>query len=269
MTGPWKRRVEIGPHVLFEGDCLEVLPTLGKVDAVVTDPPYGNANHDGDWNARLNEHRGIESKPIANDDEGGMRRVVDGMLRAIVPLMAGKASACCCFCGGGGGPRPVFAWLAERMDRDGLQFFHSVIWDKRNPGLGQRYRRQHEMMMVAHVAGQRIRWNPDRQPQPNIYSEMPPRERAHPNEKPLRMMQHFVGLHSVEGDTILDPFAGSGTTGVACVRAGRRFIGVELDPGFFDIACERIRKEMEQPRLDLPAPPRAEQAALTFGEPGE
>jgi len=98
-----RKEVIIGDCRLILGDCLEVMPGLGRVDAVVTDPPYGNSNHDGDWNARLNEHRGIESKPIANDDADGMRRVVDAALTAAVPLMAGKVSACCCFCGGGGG----------------------------------------------------------------------------------------------------------------------------------------------------------------------
>jgi hypothetical protein len=113
--GTVKHRTEtIGDCTLILGDCLQVMPTLGRVDAVVTDPPYGNSNHDGDWNARLNEHRGIESKPIANDDAEGMRRVVDAALTAAVPLMAGKVSACCCFCGGGGAAAGVR--LAGRTD---------------------------------------------------------------------------------------------------------------------------------------------------------
>ncbi len=111
-------QVIIGDCTLYRGDCLEILPTLGKVDAVVTDPPYGNANHDGDWNARLNDHRGIESKPIANDDADSMRVVVDGMLTHVAALLSKKASACCCFCGGGGGGPDRYlaglpsAWIA-------------------------------------------------------------------------------------------------------------------------------------------------------------
>ena len=108
-----RKEVIIGDCRLILGDCREVMPGLQRVDAVVTDPPYGNSNHDGDWNARLNEHRGIESKPIANDDADGMRRVVDAALTAAVPLMAGKVSACCCFCGGGGGAASS-VWLAGR-----------------------------------------------------------------------------------------------------------------------------------------------------------
>lgn len=115
---PILKEVTIGAHRLILGDCREVLPTLGKVDAVVTDPPYGNSNHDGDLNARLNEHRGLESRPIANDDAESMRVVVDAMLRSAAALMPKEASACACFCGGGGGRRPFLhgwrtAWTAR------------------------------------------------------------------------------------------------------------------------------------------------------------
>jgi len=96
-------RVEkIGDASLYLGDCREVLPTLGRVDCVVTDPPYGNANHDGDWNARLNDHRGIDNKPIANDTPEAMRVVLDAMLTQVALLLPKERSACCCFCGGGG-----------------------------------------------------------------------------------------------------------------------------------------------------------------------
>ncbi len=250
-----------GRVTLYLGDCREILPTLGKVDAVVTDPPYGNANHDGDWNARLNAHRGIEDQPIQNDTEDSMREVVDAMLTQAARLLGKEASACCCFCGGGG-PRPVFAWLAERMDRGGLQFFHSLVWDKRNPGLGQRYRRQHEMIMVAHRTGGRIRWNEDNRLVPNILSQMPSRERDHPNEKPLELIGGLVGTHSNTGDTILDPFMGSGTTGVAAVKLGRRFIGIEIEPKYFDIACRRIEEATRQPDLFITRSPEPKQEAL-------
>jgi hypothetical protein len=103
---PYRRKEQIGDATLYLGDCLEIMPTLEKVDALISDPPYGNANHDGDWNARLNDHRGIENKPIANDDAESMRSVMDQMLTLSVPLLGKKVSACCCFCGGGGGASP-------------------------------------------------------------------------------------------------------------------------------------------------------------------
>jgi hypothetical protein len=102
--------VIIGNATLYLGDCRDILPTLARADAVVTDPPYGNQNHDGDFNARLNEYRGIESKPIANDDAESMREVVDFMLKEAVRLMPKQVSACCCFCGGGGRDPSLRGW---------------------------------------------------------------------------------------------------------------------------------------------------------------
>jgi DNA modification methylase len=245
---PFKRREVIGLATLYLGDARTVVPNLptGSVTLLWTDPPYGHNNHDGDWNARLNDHRGIQNAPIANDDPEGMRIVVDAVLRAAVPILRDDCCCCCCCGGGGGGPRPTFAWVADRMDRDGLSFFHSVIWDKLNPGLGWRFRRRHEMVMVAHKAGKRLAWTDDKRAVPNIWEGMPPRDRAHPNEKPEALPAHFIELHTRPGEMVLDPFMGSGTTGVAAVRAGRRFIGIEIEERYFDIACRRIEQAQRQ-----------------------
>ncbi len=263
------QRIEtIGECRLILGDCREAMAAMesASVDMIWTDPPYGHGNHDGDFNARLNEHRGLENQPIANDGADDMRTVVDCMLTEAARLLRPDCCCCCCCCCcGGGGPRPTFAWVADRMDRGGLQFFHSVIWDKLNPGLGWRYRRQHEMVMVAHRAGGRLLWADDRRAVPNIYAEMPPRDRVHPNEKPLRMVRHFVELHSAEGQLVMDPFMGSGTTGVACAQTGRRFVGIELDPAHFDVACRRIDEALKQPRLVTPPKRPVVQDSL-FGE---
>lgn len=101
MSEPRKEQLSDGV-TLWLGDCREVLPTLAHVDAFIFDPPYGNSNHDGDFNARLNEFRGLENKPIANDDAEGMRDVLDAALSHCAILMRKEASACVCFCGGGG-----------------------------------------------------------------------------------------------------------------------------------------------------------------------
>lgn len=249
---------------LWLGDCRTVLAGMPdeSVDMIWTDPPYGHSNHDGDWNARLNEHRGIESKPIAFDDADGMREVVDAMLKEAARVLRADCCCCCCCCGGGG-PRPTFAWVANRMDSDGLAFFHSVIWDKVNPGLGWRYRRQHEMVMVSHRVGGKLLWNSDRKAVSNIYSLMPPRQRSHPNEKPLEMVSHFIENHSLPGQVILDPFMGGGTTGVSAVQSGRKFIGVELDADHFETALRRVSDALNRPRLFIPAPaPKAKQESL-------
>jgi DNA modification methylase len=260
------REERIGGQRLILGDCLSVMATLadGSVDMIWTDPPYGHSNHDGDLNARLNDHREIESKPIANDDAEGMRRVVDGMLKEAARVLSPDCCCCCCCCCCGGGPRPTFAWVADRMDREGLTFFHSVIWDKKNPGLGWRYRRQHEMVMVSHRNGGKLLWADQKVASPNIVSIMPPREREHPNEKPTDLVLHFLQLHSSKGHTILDPFMGGGTTLVACEKLGRRGIGIEIDEAHFETACRRVEQATRQPDLFIPQPPKPTQEALVL-----
>ena len=255
-----------GRVTLFNADMRDVLASLpdGSVDMIWTDPPYGHANHDGDWNARLNAHRGIDNQPIANDTPDTMRGVVDAMLRQAARLLAADCCCCCCCCGGGG-PKPTFAWVADRMDREGLTFFHSVIWDKVNPGLGWRYRRQHEMVMVAHRTGGKLLWADEKRASPNIYSLMPDRKREHPNEKPLALVDHFLTLHTKPDHLVLDPFMGGGTTGVSAVNLGRRFIGVEIDPGHFATACRRIEAAVREPRMFVEAAPKPKQESM-FGD---
>lgn len=158
----------------------------------------------------------------------------------------------------------MFAWLAERLDREGLQFFHSVIWDKLNPGLGWRFRRQHEMLMVGHRAGGKLLWADDNRAVPNIFPMMPPRDRVHPNEKPLDLCGHFVALHTKPGQRVLDPFMGSGTTGVVAARRGLSFVGVELEPSHFETACRRISEALATPDLFQEKPKPIQQEKL-FG----
>ena len=245
-------RVEqIGNATLYLGDCLEILPTFApnSVDMIWTDPPYGHGNHDGDLNARLNEHRGLEDKPIANDGADSMREVVDGMLKHAAVVLKQDCCCCCCCCCGGGGPRPTFAWVAQRMDSQGLSFFHSVIWDKVNPGLGWRYRRQHEMVMVAHREKGKLSWNDEHPAQSNVMRISKPRDDAHPNVKPIELVERFIQQHTVADGLVLDPFMGSGTTGIAALNLGRRFVGIEIDPRHFATACERIAQSQQQQRM--------------------
>ena len=259
---PYRRKEIIGDCTLFLGDCRDILPLVetGSVQLIWTDPPYGHANHDGDFNARLNEHRGIEGKPIANDTPDTMREVVDAMLSEATRVM--DVDCCCCCCCGGGGPKPTFAWLAQRMDAGGLQFFHSVIWDKLNPGLGWRYRRQHEMVMIGHKKGGTLRWQDDAKAVRNIYSQSPPRNRVHPNEKPIEMVAHFINLHSYRGDTVLDPFMGSGTTGVAAAQLGRKFIGIEYDDEHFETSLRRISAFADGDMFASPPAEKPKQEAM-------
>lgn len=116
--------------------------------------------------------------------------------------------------------------------------------------------------MVSHRDGGKLLWHDNKVTARNIFSAMPGRDRQHPNEKPLELVEHFLRLHSSPSQLVLDPFMGSGTTGVACVKLGRRFTGIEIDEGYFDIACERIRKAVAEPDMfiEQPAPPATQEA---------
>lgn len=137
-TGVSFEKVEIGNATLYCGDCRDVLPTLPdeSVDIMLTDPPYGHNNNDDDLISRREAALGkapsrIDNsapRPILNDGMDDMKAVVDAALTHAERLL--RHYSCCCFCCGGGGPKPTFAWLANRMDTGGLQFFHAVVWDK-------------------------------------------------------------------------------------------------------------------------------------------
>jgi site-specific DNA-methyltransferase (adenine-specific) len=235
--------------VIYHGDCREILPELEEesVTLLWTDPPYGHGNMDGDLqSARIGVKGGRQAapEPIDNDGPVEMREVVDAALLVAVPLLRRDYCCCCCCCGGG--PKPTFAWLAERMDRSGLSFFHSVIWDKtaRGPGMGWRFRRDHEMVMVAHRAGGKLAWPDADMAVSNIFRNQPPIQRQHPNEKPLSLVEQFILLTTHERDLVLDPFMGSGTTLRAAKDLGRKCIGIELEEKYCEIAVRRLGQEV-------------------------
>ena len=245
-------RVEVvGRAVLVQADCRDVLPLLAadSVDMIWTDPPYGHSNGVDDALSVIGQIKGDGSRttmvPIANDDMDSMRFMVDAMLTEAARVLKRDCCCCCCCCCGGG-PRPTFAWLAQRMDSSGLSFFHSVIWDKKNPGIGWRYRRQHEMIMVAHRKGGRLAWNEEVPAMGNVLSFAKPLSEFHTNQKPRELPAKQIEAHCPVGGLVLDPFMGSGTTGVAATQLGRDFIGIELDPSYFDIACHRIDQAQRQ-----------------------
>lgn len=229
----------IGDATLLLGDCLSILPHLGPVDAVVTDPPYGIA---------FATNRGFSSwnqREIANDESAAAR---DAVL-ALVP----KTSAL------------VFgSWKVAKP-----QGTHTVlIWDKGDAaGMGNLtipWKPNHEEIYVigSGFAGHRgsavLRHN-------NITWESA--GRAHPNCKPVSLMVDLI--QKVSGCTILDPFCGSGSTGVACAKLGRKFIGIEIDEGYFGIACRRIEAAYRQPDMFIERPAPAVQEPLFPKEAAE
>jgi site-specific DNA-methyltransferase (adenine-specific) len=212
----------IGDAVLYLGDCREILPELGKVDAVVTDPPYGigyqrGAGGKGEQRVRSGRN---DAAPIVGDDKPfdpapwlswpcvmwGANHYAQSLPRGrwLAWNKLGHMEPWDDFCD------VEFAWSSER----GADRIFSLLWK----GLAQGDKE----------GGQGERW--------------------HPTQKPIALMRWCIEQFP-NADTILDPFMGSGTTGVAAIKLGRKFIGIEIEPKYFDIACRRIEEAWKQPRL--------------------
>ena len=238
-----------GRAVIYCGNCLEILPQLpaGSVDAVVTDPPYGHNNNNGDlihrWEAALGRGPHGEARAIAND---GVE--ANELFKAVLPEISrvlGPGCCCCCCCGGGG-PDPQFARWSLWLD-EVLEFKQMVVWDKGPMGMGWHYRRSYETVLVAQKRGAACRWFDETDRVENIIRpgqygirKIIPSANEHPTLKPVELAAHFIHLHTQADHLVCDPFMGSGTTGLAAVQLGRRFIGIEIDPHYFAIAHKRI-----------------------------
>jgi DNA modification methylase len=225
-------RVEtLGPNgeaTLYLGDCLEILPTLDGVDAVVTDPPYGTQDLGGGYGRRqLHSEDGRNGRTIRND---GDLSVFTAALSAL-PELSG-------YCLAFYGPRRTAEFVSAIA---GWEYIGEVIWDKKQMGLGYTIRYSHESIAVL-KRGESAR--------PNFaidsVIEHHQQERLHPHQKPVALLERLVEWQS---GTVLDPFMGSGTTGVAAANLGRRFIGIEVEPKYFEIAKRRIEEAYRQPTL--------------------
>jgi DNA modification methylase len=242
---------------IIHGDCLEVLKTFpaGSVDIIWTDPPYGNNNNNnGDLIARREAALGRGSyapgkddRPILNDSYEDFSVVVPGMLDEAARVMKKDfCCCCCCCCCGGGGPTPCFADVAKWID-ERLAFCQAVVWDKGGLGMGWRYRRNYEFVMVSHRKGGKLKWETEWKDKrtANVVriNKIIPRADQHPTPKPIELVEHFLRLHGKPGDIVLDPFCGGGTACVAAKRLGMHYIGIELDEHWVDYARRRLAEE--------------------------
>ena len=209
---------------LHLGDCLDVLPTLaaGSVDAVITDPPwmdYVTGRYDAsEWH-----------EPIV-----GMSP--DAYLPALYRAL-GDDSALVLWC-----RWDCFQSHADACGRAGFTVKNCIVWAKPNHTAGDldgNLGNKHEMAVFA-VKG---RWARSGGREVNLWNESHLFSRArrdHPTQKPVGLMERAARCVAPMGATVLDPFMGSGTTGVACVQTGRNFIGIEIDPAYFEIAKKRM-----------------------------
>ena len=213
LAQPWQQRVEMDGVTLYHGDCLEILPTLEGVDAVISDPPYGIA-----WNTNHKRFSGGMSpqktrKTIAGDDCAFDPR--PWLLKMPVVLFGANYFA---------SQLPIGSWL---------------IWDKRHAN------------GTAFLADAEVAWM-NRGQGVYIYSEtaqgfVRKEPLQHPTQKPVGTMSWCMDKAKVpEGATVLDPYMGSGSTIIAAIRTGRRAIGIEKDPEHFENARKRIENELAQ-----------------------
>ncbi len=239
---------------IIHGDCREVLPQIEVVDMVLTDPPYGhNNNNNNDLIARWELALGVsvvasETRPIANDGAEA-NELVRWNFNEWRRLLKPGCCCCCCCCCGGGGPDPQFArwslWLDESLD-----FKQMVVWDKGPMGMGWHYRRSYETVLVAQKPGAACKWFDKTDAVENIIRpngmapKILPSKDQHPTEKPVGLFARFIELHSQPGDSVLDPFVGSGSTLIACKLSKRRGIGIEIDERWCERAAERLRQEV-------------------------
>ena len=213
---------------VITGDCLEVLPTLDRasIAAVVTDPPYGIAlqtNYASRKRAALAACN--DFPPITGDNKPFDPR---SLLAFPVVVLFGAN------------------YYADKLPPSGGW----VVWDKLN-GLNSKrdwvFNDNSDCELIWTNKGNAARLIPHRWMGAMKESESNER-RVHPTQKPVALMAVLIERYTQPGDLILDPLCGSGTTGVACVQTGRRFIGIEIDPGYADIARARIAKAAEQAR---------------------
>lgn len=229
-------KVTIGDCTLYRGDCLDILPTLPKVDAVVTDPPYGIANNV--FRSSLPDTKGVINcdSIIGDDSLDSVRRLFEWLPDDM----------------------PSVVWGANNWPELLPHKGRWICWDKRmsveaDRMLGSSFelawsnRRSGFDVMIRCLHGGVV--NADRG------------TRLHPTQKPIAVMAQ--SLRFAPGDIVLDPFMGSGTTGVACVQTGRKFIGIEIEPKYFDIACKRIEKAVGVGTL---FPPEVKPEPELFGE---
>ena len=217
MTNP----VVIGNAELWLGDCREILPTLGKVDAVITDPPYG-LNYPYLSYADTPENLGDLVPPFVAAARAVASRVVifPGVHNLWVYPKADWVVSWSWRSTSHFGRAGYNMWQPVLLYGDDLKQFGNVNGITKTDSI--------------HYADS------------NGIGFLSERVEGHPCPKPVKVMRWLVQRFCEAAGTVIDPFMGSGTTGVACMKLGRKFIGIEIEPKYFDIACKRIEDAQRQ-----------------------
>ena len=236
-----RREERIGDCRLILGDCLEVLPTLGPVDAVVTDPPYGVG-----FAGSTTKHSARTGVTYSSFDDTpeAVAAICVPAVRSAVALARSSVVTPGSRCGHiydvPAAQGAIFYPSGANVGPWGFVCSQPLYYYGKDPylakGLGSR---------------------------PNGFSSTERAEQnGHPCPKPIGQMKWLVTRVSFIGETVLDPFMGSGTTLVACAKLGRAGIGIEIDEAYFEIACKRVRDAYAQPDMFVERPAPAEQMGM-------
>lgn len=236
--------VTIGRATLYLGDCLEVVPTLPPVDHWIADPPYEKIMHDSKSGIKglVRPDGSHHWKPL---DFAPIDDIRADVVRLAANNCAGWFIA---FCTAEG----VARW-ADEINPSPMKYKRACVWVKPDstPQMNGQGPAQGAENFVCAWAGKGFaRWNAGGKR--GVYTHCvngPEREGLHPTEKPRRLMAEIIGDFTNEGQTILDPFMGTGTTGVAAVKLGRNFIGIEKNPAYFERAIKRLTDAQRQQDL--------------------
>lgn len=245
-------KVVIGNATLYLGDCLEILPTLDKVDAVVTDPPYGVSGNSWDSVIPLDQLWPLLKSIV--DDASPIVMTASQPFTSTLILSNLKAFR--------------YEWIWHKSRPTGwLQCDFMPMKEHENicvftfngkPTFNVQKKTGHKPTNAARGLGhgegygnmtERNYAGGDTTRNPTSILKFKSERGLHPTQKPLGLMEYMVKTYSNKGDVVLDFAMGSGTTGEACINLKRDFIGIEIVPKYFDISCERIENAQRQQTL--------------------
>lgn len=223
---------------MVEGDCAAVLERLeAPVDHCVMDAPYSEWVHDQEKKSGRRRDGTARLSPIGFD-------ALSNELRSAVSGQCGRLVRRWCLVFADG--ESAHLWRQSFADA-GLRHIRLGAWVKPDSSpqfSGDRPAAAFEAIQISHGAGERPRWNAGGKRGVWVYG-IEREEREHDTPKPLPLMLDLIADFTDPDDLVLDPFAGSGTTGVACLRLGRRFLGVEKSPKYAALARERLEAESQ------------------------
>ena len=219
---------------LYRGDCAEILPTLGRFGALIADPPYEfDTSGGGKFRAARDTLEAIEAHGLS-----------DGFDEKLLSRF--RADSVVCFCHNDQLPK-LLAWFASQFERVVL-----CAWHKDNPmPVANRHYQPDTEFYIHAWSGHAFPRGALAEKKRYIFAPVGKSEFAHPTVKPLTIMRKIIA--NVGPLSICDPFMGTGSTGVAAVEAGRRFVGIEREPKFFEIAVKRVSDALK----NAPATPLA------------